>query len=600
VHQSRGRQLSATNNQFSVVCESWRKPGIAQGGQRTSQRSSLGFVHLREALEMSKNTVVPSGSISTFDRIKSSTGNLPPDNQRDNATNATSPEVRNVSLAVHASNSASSSERQVDSPIASATGDLIVEREPFPYNLPRKLDIALGQSGKAFSVRSDAGNRYVLHVGSKQLNNIIRKLARAEGVTLRQSDIGEINNILQAHAETACINRDVWYRVAPYVGGVELDLGDDKHTRVRITSGKVEVMAQGSETLFYRTPVSRAFVMPAAVGNLDLLKKYLNLHPVSIMLLIGWITYTLAHPKVPSSKFVILVLQGNQGTGKSSLCTNVIQKLIDPNRVGVRILPNNGKDFAIAAQNAHVLCYDNVREFKPSMADLLCIAATGGSLSTRQLYTDADQQIIELHVALVMNGVHSFIEQPDFAQRCLPIQLLPLAEANRKSEAQLVREFEADSPAILRGLFDLIAEVILHLPTAEVTNPERMIDFVQWIAAMEKAKGIPPGIYQAAYSDALNQGQLDSLLENLLAAAIVEFADDIKTSWSGTPSELLIKLNLRATKGAQRSRDWPQNSIALSKRLIPLQAGLLTQGIRVELSRGKQRAITICKAESEK
>lgn len=77
------------------------------------------------------------------------------------------------------------------------------------------------------------------------------------------------------------------------------------------------------------------------------------------------------------------------------------------------------------------------------MADMLCIAATGGTITSRQLYTDADQQAIPLHVALVLNGIHSFIDTPDLSQRCLPIHLIAMDKAKRKSEDELTQELEA-------------------------------------------------------------------------------------------------------------------------------------------------------------
>jgi hypothetical protein len=66
--------------------------------------------------------------------------------------------------------------------------------------------------------------------------------------------------------------------------------------------------------------------MPAQVGDLDLLNKYLNLHPAQAVLFIAWISYTLAHPKLPASKFVILVLQGGHTRiGHTSSCqSNII------------------------------------------------------------------------------------------------------------------------------------------------------------------------------------------------------------------------------------------------------------------------------------
>lgn len=478
--------------------------------------------------------------------------------------------------------------------------ELVSKDISFAQNLPDFGLSILGQNGKAYVVMRDRRNLYVLPVGGRNLNQIIREVLRKRGLKHRTQDVKDFNESLQAHAVMSGITQDVWYRVAPITGGIEVDLCDETHDRVRITAGKVETVSEGSKTLFYRTSVSAPMSRPAEVGDLKLLDKYLNLHAELRLLLIAWLTYTLAHPKLDTSKYVILVLNGHQGSGKSFLC-NIILRLVDPNLTGIQILPNNSKDLAIAAQNAHVLCYDNIREVRESMADLLCIAATGGSVSCRQLFTDEEQNVTRLHVALVLNGIHSFVNQPDFAQRCLPLELLPIQESNRKSEVQLMEEFEADTPAILRGLFELIADVFTHLPNAKVTDPERMFDFSQWLAAMELAHGLPAGVYQGAYSTVLNDGQRDTLLDNLLAAAILEFAEDQfdGSVWSGKPSELLAELNKRMSRNFQRSREWPDNPIALSKRLVPLRAALMSQGIRVELSRGKHRLITITKTGGE-
>lgn len=478
-------------------------------------------------------------------------------------------------------------------PTASTAGRLAVQKDRFPQNLPQKLGLVLAQNGIAYAVAGGMGNPYALPVGGKQLNNVIREIALSEDFKLRKAELSEINSSLQARAEMAGIARDVWNRVAPISGGIEIDLGDDKHTRVKVTAGKVEILSSGSESVFFRSNGSKPFVMPAETGNHRLLRKYVNADAVSITLLTAWLSYTLAHPKITTTNYVVLVLQGNQGSGKSSLCKNVIQPLVDPSMVGVQMLPTNSRDLAVIAQHAHLLCFDNVREFKQSISDMLCVASTGGALNARQLFSDADQSVLRLHVAMVLNGIHSFIDQPDLAQRCLPIQLLPLPENKRKSEADFVRDFQADAPAIFRGLLELIADVLMHLPTSKASSPERMLDFVLWLAAMETAANAPEGAFQSVYSDALRRGQGESLQENALASAIVAFAENVDDFWSGTPSELLDKLNKHTGRGTQRSQDWPQTPIALSKRLTPLVASLQTQGITVTFHRGKQRTIKI-------
>lgn len=470
-------------------------------------------------------------------------------------------------------------------------------RGKLPVGFHEKSRLVLSQRGVAYGVVPAAGNYLALPVGGKQLTNIIRTLAHEEGSTLRGMDIKEINESLVAYAELAGTTEAVWYRVAPIEGGIEIDMGDDQNTRAIIKDGTVRMVTHGSKTLFYRTPVSSAFVLPAGTGDLDLLKKYLNLHPVDQLLLVAWMSYTLAHPKVSTSKFPILVINGDQGTGKTSLCNHVIYPLIDPNVIGVQVFPASAKDLAIASQNAHVLCFDNMRSFKVAMADILCIAATGGAITNRALYTDADQHVHHLHVALVLNGIHHFITQPDLAQRCVPIRTLPLSADKRTSETTMLKTLQIDLPVIFRGLLDLIAQILQHVHDVELENPERMVDFTRWLAAMEKVHGAPAGIYQEAYRNALCEAQLESLMENILAASLIEFCDRIRgDTWSGTPAKLLDELNDLVSRGTTYSSEWPQNPIALSKRVNGLKASLLAQGIDIQFGRGKERTVTVRKA----
>lgn len=147
-------------------------------------------------------------------------------------------------------------------PTTVAGKDMATTSQQFPNNLPDELNLVLGQSGRAYAVMSDAGNPYVLQVGSKKLNNLIRENAARHGINIRQNDLRDINHFLQAHTESAGVCRDVWYRVAPVEGGIEIDLGEDEHVRVRITAGQVKILTQGSDTLFFRTASTLPMAMP--------------------------------------------------------------------------------------------------------------------------------------------------------------------------------------------------------------------------------------------------------------------------------------------------------------------------------------------------
>ncbi len=454
-------------------------------------------------------------------------------------------------------------------------------------------DLVMSQQRLPFVMIRSARNRFALPLKSKGMRLEISRHAFVTGQGITARDIDDVVNQMEALAEIAAPTVPVWYRVAPIEGGVEIDVGDQEHTRIRVTAGKVEVVTTGSETLFYRSHLSEPMVLPAERGDYRLLKQYLNVSDVDFLLLIGWISYTLALPKGPTTAYVIALLQGGQGTGKSWI-SNVLLRLLDPSAVGVQLFPSSANDLSIAGQHAHVLAYDNMRSFRQLMADVLCIASTGGAISSRSLYTDDRQHVLRLQVALILNGIHDFINQPDLAQRCLPIRTLNIDESARKSYAEMLATFEADLPVIFRGILDLIAAVLQHLPSAVVTHPERMIAFSKWLAAIELATGVPPGVYQAAYSASMREAQLDSLMQNLLASAVVSFAEGIKDgTWSGTPSDLLDELSGPIPPDQLRSREWPGNPIALSKRLNALAASLATQGIDIQFSRGKERLITL-------
>lgn len=288
------------------------------------------------------------------------------------------PELVTDEVATQASQTALASRHpsNIDQSSLSSNGAQTGSPQKFLEYLREKLNLILAK-GITYVFLNKNGNPYVEQITSRKIERDIRELAQRFGLSLRKKDICEIIEHLQVETEMQEIATDIYYRVAPIPGGIEIDLGNEKHTRIRITPRNVEILNQGAKALFYRPQVCWSMVMPAAEGNLKLLRKYINLHIFELTLLIGWLSYTLAHPKLPTSKFVILVLIGNQGSGKSWIC-RIIRQLIDPSEIDVQILPTKVNDLAIAAKNSHCLIFDNVRSLLPAIADALCLASTGG------------------------------------------------------------------------------------------------------------------------------------------------------------------------------------------------------------------------------
>jgi hypothetical protein len=248
----------------------------------------------------------------------------------------------------------------------------------------------------------------------------------------------------------------------------------------------------------------------------------------------------------------------------------------------------------VAAQNSHVLFYDNIRGIVKNIMDLMCGATTGTASASRQLFTDDGISIMFLHVSMVLNGIYDFVTESDLVQRSLILNLQQMDEKKRLSEKALLSDLDADLPEIMMGLFQRIADILKVLPEAKVSRPERMIDFCQWLAASELVDGVEAGTYQALYSETLEVAQLSSLLDNDFAAGIYKFAIKLDRHWKGTPTELFRVLSeVTSIHGFRPSGDWPKSVESMSKRLKTLLPALNTQGIFISFTKSKDRFIEI-------
>lgn len=353
-------------------------------------------------------------------------------------------------------------------------------------------------------------------------------------------------------------------------------------------------MSKSSKTIFRDSNIPQPLPRPAEKGDISVLEEVINLDGLQFKLWIAWVLYTMSLPKVRGSKYVFLVVNGDQGSAKSFL-SYITSRIIDPNTLGIKALPKSEKELGLILECTHVGCFDNNRTLSNNMSDRLCQISSGATDIARQLYTDSELHITTLHGAVVLNGIHDLITQSDLAQRCLVFSLKPIPKGKIRSEAELLSAFENAHPRIFAYLLDLMVEVFKALPDVKPIHEERQIDFCRWLAAVEVAMNLNTGLLQKAYSDNLREVQLDTLHGSTLASAVLTFVETIgnKGFWQGTPQQLLEKLEDACGFDTRYTRDFPSNPIAMSKRLRGLKASLLTQGIEVQFGRGKERHITI-------
>jgi hypothetical protein len=145
----------------------------------------------------------------------------------------------------------------------------------------------------------------------------------------------------------------------------------------------------------------------------------------------------------------------------------------------------------IAANNGHLLAFDNLSGLPFWLSDAFCRLASGGSFAVRQLYTDDEEVLFQAARPLLLNGIEDVVNRPDLADRAIFLNLPPIGQAQRRPEAELWREFEIARPRLLGALLDAVAHGLRSLTDADCRprGLPRMADFAHWIPPVKPRSG---------------------------------------------------------------------------------------------------------------
>jgi hypothetical protein len=165
--------------------------------------------------------------------------------------------------------------------------------------------------------------------------------------------------------------------------------------------------------------------------------------------------------------------------------------------------------------------------------NLLCRASTGGGFTYRALYTDLEEVSVKYRRPQILTGVDLVPTRSDILERCLIVRLERIPEKNRLSERKLESLTSSLLPGIYGSLLDLMVVALRNLPTIELDELPRMVDFTELCIAA----GIPG--FAEAYAGNLEVGSQAAVEANPIADGIVCLLDAHKGSWHGTATELI-------------------------------------------------------------
>jgi hypothetical protein len=157
--------------------------------------------------------------------------------------------------------------------------------------------------------------------------------------------------------------------------------------------------------MFTRRGTPAPLPVPEPDGSLSDLWPFLNISEKYRPLVSGWLLAAL----YPSGPYPILVLQGEEGTAKTTAAL-ILRSLCDPAMVPLRAPTRDEKDFLVGAVGNWCICIDNLSGMQPWMSDALCRLSTGGGFAARTLYTDIDETSIQIERPVILNGIDNGID----------------------------------------------------------------------------------------------------------------------------------------------------------------------------------------------
>ena len=433
-------------------------------------------------------------------------------------------------------------------------------------------------SGVAFADFITDGHRETWPIRSKRFRNWLRRCYyQATGAAAGAAVIGSALDLLEARAQFDAPERAVNIRVAEHDGRLYLDLADEHWRAVAIGPDGWRVLGC-PPVRFRRSPGMLPLPVPERGGSIEALRSFLNLsNQNDFVLIVAWLLAALRS----GGPYPLLAISGEQGSAKTVL-SKLLRALVDPNVAAVRALPREERELMIAANNGHLLAFDNLSGLSPWLSDALCRLASGGSFAVRQLYTDDEEVLFKAARPTLLNGIEDVIGRPDLADRAIFLTLGPIREEQRRSESELWREFELARPAILGALLDAAAHGLKAMGSVHLDRLPRMADFALWATACETGLW-PAGTFTRAYT-ANRKAAIEGIIDaDPIAACVREFMSE-RSSWTGSAADLL-RVSVERSRQTSDRTGWPKNPRALAGHLRRAQTFLRTLGIDITFSR---------------
>lgn len=384
--------------------------------------------------------------------------------------------------------------------------------------------------------------------------------------------------LLEYRARDAGVHHVAALRVGEREGRIYVDLGTADGSAVEINGTGWRIV---TDVPIRFTRGNRGELpVPEQGGAIADFERHFNLTSEDLKRLLG---YMIGAFNVGAS-YAILMTDGEQGSGKSTLNDKVVG-LLDPPRqtksARMSFSPKE-KDLHIGALGVHVPYFDNVSTFSADAADALCRMSTGGGSGARKLYTDDGYSQMIVIRPIILTCIGSPSTRPDLLDRSVRITAQPLT--NRRTERAVIRAYNADRPKMLGFLFDCVSAALRNRQAVEDAVERgdfqlpRMADFGEFVEGAGEMLELQMGGFSALLKEGQSAMQVEAVNGHPIGAGLIAYF----STKNATPLNAPARDILSTLRGiSQAEYKWPAANV-FGKNLKRLSVGLRHLGIEWE------------------
>ena len=451
----------------------------------------------------------------------------------------------------------------------------------------RNLVVSQNNSKEVYAVVEINGHLETVELSSGRAIYWLNHMCQTNNVGGVHGDefFKNILSVIIAEAQMSDTPREKIYTRAAFVQNtMYYDLGTTDWTFIKMTSDRMEVIPYAENMPMFRRSQSlsrQTATNPGTTDALDQLVKLLRIKDVDVFK-VHLVTMFLPHITSP-----IMSFDGAAGSMKTTT-TAAIKRIVDPS--GSEVEDNctamaRNDDLVLQLYNRYMTAFDNVTRIDQNTSDILCRAVTGCSNSKRQLYTNADETILNFRTKIVMNGIVMIPEFPDLQDRMISYDRYPIEENQRLTGKEFHTRLNALLPSVLGCVLTILQKAIQC--SVEIHPRTRLADFEAWGEKISQAMGNEPNTFLQKFYEKQRQTSIAARDVHPIVAAIEKMMED-REEYENTTSRCFSELKTVAhsmeIESDSRFVQFPKAPNKLREEITKVMPILGKIGIMVDFS----------------